>query len=251
MAEMDYRAPLSVDDELKMLVETRAREAGPRVEKMQAEGKTFWIKRPEILGLRYRLQKGDPQKAFARERLAYQEMNAAGAPVPQVVADGDDFLVLPDCGPDLRAQLNQDRAAGELRDLLMNASGALGAFHRLGFAHGRPSPKDMCLVEGHVLLLDFERYMPRNNTPNGQARDLVVFAFNVAAHSPKVRDSLNEAMRVYRDGAPVGIWPLAQRWCRRMKWADWLTKPIQNRKDGRSKEFSAIPVVMDLFLTPR
>ncbi|MBO9399298.1 hypothetical protein J7412_00625 [Shimia sp. R9_3] len=245
---MDFRTPLSVDEELKMLVESRAREAGPRVERVEQGGQVFWIKRPEKLDLRFRLQKGNPERAFMRERQAYHEMNAVQAPVPQVVADGPDFLVLPDCGKDLRHRMAWEEGDGHRRDLLLNASQSLGAFHTLGFAHGRPSPKDMCLVEDKVLLLDFERYQIKNNTPKGQARDLVIFAFNVAANSAQMRPALGEAMAAYRNAAPSGIWCMSQELCRRLKWVDWLTKPIQMRPGNRSREIKAIPFVMDLFL---
>jgi tRNA A-37 threonylcarbamoyl transferase component Bud32 len=207
----------------------------------------FWIKRPEKLDLRFRLQKGNPEKAFLRERTAYHEMNAVQAPVPQVGADGPDFLVLPDCGLDLRRRLRREESAGHRRDLLLNASQSLGAFHSLGFAHGRPSPKDMCLVDDQVLLLDFERYQPQHNTPKGQARDLVIFAFNVAAHSPQMRGTLSEALAAYRATAPDGIWQRAHDMCRRLRWVNWVTKPLQMRPANKSREFKAIPVVLDLF----
>lgn len=245
---MDFLASLSVDEELRLQVQQRAQKSGPRVERIEVGGRFFWIKRVEQLGLRYRLQKGDPRKAFERERLAYQDMNAAGAPVPLMVADGADFLVLPDCGADLRHRFGHERDPAQRQYLLLKAVECLIAFHGAGFAHGRPSPKDMCLVHDQVLLLDFERYMPSHNTPKGQARDLVVFAHNVAAHSPAARDGLRDAMAVYRESASAEVWPLAQQWCRRMRWADWVTKPIQMRPGKGSKEFKAIPIVMDLFL---
>lgn len=247
---MDFRPPLTVNDELKMLVETHAREAGPRIERLEQDGQVFWIKRPERLDLRYRLQKGNPERAFQRERQAYKEMNAQQAPVPIVVAEAPEYLVLPDCGSDLRHRLHHEEGEGHRRDMLLNASQSLGAFHRLGFAHGRPSPKDMCLVEGDVLLLDFERYQAKNNTSKGQARDLVIFAFNVAAHSPQMRPVLQQAMAAYRGSAPEDIWEMAQQLCRRLRWVDWVTKPIQRRAGDKSREFKAIPVVMDLFLSP-
>ncbi len=246
---MDYTAPKNIDENLRLLLESRGREDGPRVERFEVDTQVFWIKRVEQLKLRYRLQKGDPRKAFERERLAYHEMNAVQAPVPQLVAEGQDFLVLPDCGRDLRELMKHDADTARRDQMLLDASVMLATFHGLGFAHGRPSPKDMCQVGGQMLLLDFERYTPQNNTPMGQARDLVVFAFNVAAHSPKMRGTLPEAMRAYRGKGDEAIWPLAQRWCRWFRWADWVTKPLQSRPEGRSKEFKAIPVVLDLFLS--
>ncbi|SMP04769.1 hypothetical protein [Shimia sagamensis] len=246
---MDYKAPQSVSEDLRELLESRARQDGPRVERIDVDNHVFWIKRVEQLDLRYRLQKGDPRKAFERERLAYHEMNAAMAPVPKLVAEGHDFLVLPDCGLDLRKLLERQEDTTKRDQMLLDASVMLANFHKLGFAHGRPSPKDMCQVDGQMLLLDFERYKHQNNTPVGQARDLVVFAFNVAAHSPEMRGVLPDAMAAYRAVADQAIWPLAQRWCRWFRWADWATKPLQRRPKGRSREFKAIPVVLDLFLS--
>ncbi|WP_299422594.1 hypothetical protein [uncultured Shimia sp.] len=246
---MDNKAPQTVSDALRATLETEARKDGPRVQRIEIEGQVFWIKRVEQLELRYRLQKGDPRKAFERERLAYQEMNAANAPVPRLMAEGADFLVLPDCGRDLRHLLNHETDAARRDQMLLDASEMLAGFHKLGFAHGRPSPKDMCHVDGQMLLLDFERYKHANNTPVGQARDLVVFAFNVAAHSPQMRGSLREAVEAYRGAADPAIWPLAQRWCRWLRWTEWVTKPLQKRPEGRALEFKAIPVVMDLFLS--
>ncbi len=246
---MDSIAPQTVSDDLRATLETEARKDGPRVQRIEVEGQVFWIKRVERLGLRYRLQKGDPRKAFERERLAYLEMNAANAPVPRLVAEGADFLVLPDCGLDLRQLLEREDDVASRHHMLLEASVMLAEFHNLGFAHGRPSPKDMCQVDGQMLLLDFERYKHANNTPVGQARDLVVFAFNVASHSPQMRGSLREAMATYRDTADAVIWPLAQRWCRWLRWTEWVTKPLLKRPEGRALEFKAIPVVMDLFLS--
>ncbi|MCP4205882.1 MAG: hypothetical protein GY767_02385 [Shimia sp.] len=246
---MDIKTPQDVSDELRAMLEEQARQTGPRVQRLEVETQVFWIKRVEQLGLRYRLQKGDPRKAFERERLAYHEMNAAQAPVPRLVAEGADFLVLPDCGANLRYLLADEVDIGRRQQMLIEASVMLADFHGLGFAHGRPSPKDMCRVDGQILLLDFERYKQGNNTPVGKARDLVVFAFNVAAHSPQMRNSLREAMAAYRERADDAIWPLAQRWCRWLRWTERVTRPLQNRPDGRALEFKAIPVVMDLFLS--
>lgn len=246
---MDNSARQSVSDAFHSELETLACQDGPRVQRVEVEGRVFWIKRVEQLGLRYRLQKGDPRKAFERERAAYLHMNAAQAPVPKMVAHGDSFLVLPDCGRDLRHRFKTEGTEDDRIALLHAASAALGAFHRLGFAHGRPSPKDMCLVDGEVLLLDFERYSPDHNTATRQALDLVVFAYEVAAYSPNMRDGLRGAMAAYRAESSEEIWQLACQWCRRMRWANWVTKPLQMRKGEKSREFKAIPVVLDLFLS--
>ncbi|WP_197917745.1 hypothetical protein [Thiosulfatihalobacter marinus] len=245
---MDYRAPPSVEEELRMLAESHGRGPAPRIERIEIGSRAFWIKRPERLNWRFRLQKGNPRAAFERERIALREMNAARAPVPDLCAEGADYIVLPDCGTDLRHLLHFEDDTMRRRALLLDAAGTLGRFHALGFSHGRPSPKDMCLSENGFVLLDFERYRHRNNTLRGHARDLVVFAFNVLAHSPNATEALPDALAAYRERAPAGTWELAQQWCGRMRWAEWVTKPVQWRRGKHGREFKAIPHLFDLFL---
>ncbi len=246
---MDHTTPISLADELSMLAESKAAESAPRIERVEAGGRVFWIKRPERLNWRFRLQKGNPRDSFERERTALREMNATGAPVPDLCAEGADYIVLPDCGSDLRHLLHFEEDSMRRRALLLDAAGTLGRFHALGFSHGRPSPKDMCLSENGFVLLDFERYRHRNNTLRGHARDLVVFAFNVLAHSPNTTEALPDALAAYREHAPAGTWELAQQWCSRMRWAEWVTKPVQWRRGKHGREFKAIPSLFDLFLT--
>ncbi|MEP2531572.1 hypothetical protein [Shimia sp.] len=246
--DMNDTISQSVENELQQLATAHAAGTAPRIERVEVGEHVYWIKRPERLNWRFRIQKGDPRAAFERERLAFHEMNAAHAPVPVLCVEGDDYLVLPDSGMDLRTLLQFESSATVRRDVLLKAGRALGQFHSLGFSHGRPSPKDMCLSGDEILLLDFERYKRANNTPKGHARDLVVFAFNVTAHSPIMYDDMPDVLDVYRQEAPDGTWELAQVWCRRVRWAEGLTKPAQWRKGNRGREFKAIPRLFDLFL---
>ena len=244
---METRPPTPNQDAIIQCVRSRVGPDAPRVEQVEVDGKKYWIKRPEKLNWRFRLQKGSPKIAFERERAAFHDMNGYEVPVPQLCAEGKDFLVLPDCGPDLRTLFRNEKVEERRHALLMEAARTLGVFHKKGFSHGRPSPKDMCRSDSGVLMLDFERYRQKNNTLKGQARDLVIFAFNVIAHSPNVRGSLSEAMEVYRGAAPDGTWQLSSQWCRRMRWAKYLVKPAQWSEGNRSKEFKAIPQLFDLF----
>lgn len=244
---MTATVPSSLEQELRRLATAHPAESAPRVERVETQHGVFWIKRPERLNLRYRLQKGDPHKAFERERLGFRDLNAADGPAPRLAAEGADFIVLPDCGLDLRHRLAVEESPEVRRALLLDAARSLAEMHALGFAHGRPSPKDMCRLNGREVLLDFERYARHNNMLKGFARDLVIWVFNVAAHSPQMRDDLPEAMEVYRQTAPEGVQEAAQALCRKLVWADWLTKPIQKRADNKAREFKAIPAVLELF----
>lgn len=228
----------------------RAEAAGqraPRIERLTLAGRDFWVKRVERPGLRMRLQKGDPRRGFEAERRALHRLRAAGAPVPPICAEGPTFFVTPDCGGIVAMvqRTNPDPAA---RSAALRAAGqALGRLHALGFSHGRPSPKDMCLKDGVVTLVDFENHRTRLDSPKGQARDLVVFVFNTLTNALEDGPEVHDALTGYSETAPPDIWPLAQAWCRRMAWADWLTRPIQRLPEGRAREFKAIPRTLALF----
>ncbi|MCB1364565.1 MAG: hypothetical protein KDK02_10605 [Rhodobacteraceae bacterium] len=228
-----------------------ARAAGadaPRIERLDLAGRVFWVKRVERPGLRMRLQKGEPRRAFEAERQALRVLYAAGAPVPPVCAEGPDFFVTPDCGRIVAMiqRLSGDRA--ERAAALREAGRALGRLHALGFSHGRPSPKDMCMQDGRVTLVDFENFRPRLNTPEGHARDLVVFVFNVLVNAPDDAPEVRDALAGHGETAPPEIWPLARAWCRRMAWAGWLTWPVRRLSGtGRAREFKAVPRTLALF----
>lgn len=236
----------------EMLAQLRAQvEAAPpdrpRIERIDLGGRSFWIKRVERPSWRMRLQKGNPRKGFEAERLALHDLGAAGAPVPPIWLEGRDYLVVPDCGRAVAAVLRHDPDPAARAAALRAAGRALGRLHALGFSHGRPSPKDMCLTGGAVTLIDFERYRRRLNTPDGHARDLVVFAFNTLVNALDDGPEVHDALAGHAETAPPGIWPLAQTWCRRMAWAKWLSRAAELRPEDRAREIRAIPRTLELF----
>ena len=64
-------------------------------------GGRAWRKQVERLSGIRRLQKGNATKGFDSERRALAFLHAAGHPVPAILDEGDDFIVLADCGPNL------------------------------------------------------------------------------------------------------------------------------------------------------
>ncbi len=74
------------------------------------DGRRFWLKRVERLSGRLRLQKGDPAKAFAAEREGLLALAVAGLPVAGVVAEGSDWVLMPDAGPVRRCRCNRGPA---------------------------------------------------------------------------------------------------------------------------------------------
>lgn len=216
-----------------------------RVRRIEAAGGFYWVKTEERLTLRMRLQKGDTHRAFVTEREAMKSLSAAGLAVPPVLAEGAGCFVMPDCGPTLRQILRKDLLPAPGRPAVFRAAGAaLAAFHARGYSHGRPSLRDTCWDGQAVRFIDFERYRPRHNTPAGHSRDLVMLMLSGFTETGCETDETAALAEGYRAHDPGGIWIQAARLCRRLRWLDPLTRPIQRRG---APEFRAIPLTLRAF----
>ena len=232
------------DAELRRLAEAST----GRVARLELGGQTYWVKRREDLSLRMRLQKGDAAQAFEAERDAYRALARIGAPVPEIVAEGDGYFVTPDCGEMVSKILAEQSGTLESRlKLFETVAVGLWAFHEKGVSHGRPSLKDICWDGARVRFLDFERYGEKRNTERGHAEDLVMIVFNALAIAQKPCPEVDHLIETYRSLAPDAYWERARALCKRMRWMDWATKPIQMRREGRAKEFKAIPLTLKAF----
>ncbi|MCW9042368.1 MAG: hypothetical protein OQK05_03410 [Pseudopelagicola sp.] len=227
----------------------KAQACTARVSKLEHQGQFYWVKREEKLSLRLRLQKGASASAFERERAALHQLAKLRAPVPAIVAEGPDFFVIPDQGASLDAILRGRN--NETPDLKARAfadtAKALADLHAQHLSHGRPSLKDICWQDGRVTFIDFENYNPARNTLQGCARDVVMFFFNGLAFAGRPVRELEIARDTYRAHDPGNVWQAAQTFARRMRWTNWLTKPIQMRPEGKAKEFKAIPLTLAWF----
>lgn len=230
-------------DELAALARQAAGTA--RIRRIEAAGQFYWVKTEERLGLRMRLQKGDPHRAFAAELAALKTLSAAGLPVAPVVTEGADLFVTADCGPTLLQILRQPDgdAAGRIR--AFGAAGAgLARFHARGISHGRPSIRDICWDGAQARFIDFERYAARRNTQAGHAQDLVMLLLTAFTETGAETAETAALAAAYRARDPGGIWDRAARLCRRLRWLDPLTRPLQRRG---AREFRAIPLTLRAF----
>lgn len=227
----------------------RARpDPAPRVWRLAHGGRDWWVKERERANLRMRLQKAIGANGFEAERDALRALSARGAPVPPIAAEGPDFFVLPDCGVTLdRVLAAPDRPPEQRAAILRDAGRALARLHGMGISHGRPSLKDMCWRDGAVSFIDLEYYSPANDTLRGHGRDLVLFAYNAIVVGRGVTPELEAALAAYRAADTNGVWQAALEWCRRLRWAHWATWPVQQRREGKAREFKAIPQTMRLF----
>ena len=82
--------------------------APARIERITVDGQAAWIKRRETLGLRLRLQKGNPDRAFRSELSALQRMSGHDLPVPRLLQADDSSFVIGDAGPNLRKLIRRN-----------------------------------------------------------------------------------------------------------------------------------------------
>ena len=224
-----------------------------RTTRIALDGQECWLKRREELSLRWRLQKGDPRRAFERERAALQLLGAQGQPVPPLLAQGEDYFVIGDCGTSLARMLRSTDNPGTDREAVLRAAGhALAQLHGAGVAHGRPSVKDICHRDGRVAFIDFERFVPPPAPLAALRNDLLIFVSSAYAFAQHDAPEIAAACSAYRDRAPDGVWEAASRLCRRLRWIDGLTRPLQRREARRHphracKEFGAIPLTLRCF----
>jgi tRNA A-37 threonylcarbamoyl transferase component Bud32 len=226
----------------------RASATTRRVERLAHQGQFVWVKREEKLSLRMRLQKGSGASAFEREREALHRLETFDVAAPPILAEGPEFFVIPDSGVSLQTMVRQDIGAdGERSAAFAEAARSLAEMHALGLSHGHPRIKDICWKDGRITLIDFERFSDRLNTPAGHARDVATFVFSALAEAGRPTSELDLAREAYRAADPGGIWEGARDLVRRLRFMDWLTWPLQHRRDGKAREFKAIPLTLRYF----
>ena len=229
------------------LLERAARTTG-RIERLEHQGQFVWVKREEKLSLRMRLQKGPGASAFERERAALHRLEDLGAATPPILAEGPDFFVTPDSGVSLEIMVRKDIGAdGERRAAFTEAARALAALHTNGLSHGHPRLKDICWKDGRITFIDFERFSDRLNNPADHARDVATFVFSAIAEAGRPTPELDLARAAYRSADPDGIWEGARDLVRRLRFLDWLTRPLQLRRAGKAREFKPIPLTLRYF----
>lgn len=219
-----------------------------RVRRIEAGGQMVWLKQGETLSLRWRLQKGDTRRAFANDLDALHRLGAAGLPVAPILAEGLDFFVTPDRGRALSYLLQRpaEVMAEARQQMFAEAGRALAALHRAGFAHGRPSIRDMLWDGQQITLIDFERFSPRHNRVQDFATDLMILAHSILSYGRGPVPELEMALAAYRAADPGDVWATAQARARKLGWLGVLTRAVA-RLRPRSRDLNAVPLTLDRF----
>ena len=216
----------------------RIQSGSGRIERIEHQGRTLWVKRPETLSLRMRLQKGNPKLAFGKEVAAHRTMFDLGLPVAPVVAASSDYLVTEDCGPSLLAVLRQDRPEA-FEAGLAAAGGELARIHAAGMSHGRPSLKDICWHDGAIAFLDFERAGREGNLAKAQSMDAMILIFSTAVETSGSKKAMTIARDAYIAAGGNDVWHLACNRARRWRLLQLPLWPVV-RLLPKNKEFAAI-----------
>lgn len=219
-----------------------------RVSSLMVDGTRVWLKRVERHGPIRRLQKGDPAAAFKRERAALRDLAGRGLPVAQLIAEGNDWFAIADCGTVLDHILRKSSRPPQERSAIFTAAGqALAQLHRAGISHGRPNLKDICWDGDQIRFLDFERYAALRNTQTGHIQDLLMFIFSTIVVNGDPCAELDSAVSAYRAQSNPEIWTGAKTLARKLRWLIPLTAPV--RALTGSQEFHAFPKAIDYILT--
>lgn len=207
----------------------------PRISRIDWNGTPAWLKRCETLSLRYRLQKGDPRKSFETEKAIYAKLAQLDLPGPEVLEESADHIVIKDAGPTLDDVLKAPEPDTDaIRAALMLAVTALAKIHSAGVVHGRPAPRDICIQDGQVTLLDWERYSERRNTPKGSANDFVTFVFFTIVSARGVPDGLLPACQSYLRAVPPTIFPQIRKRVRTLSRLQKLLTPLIRKYDHKA-----------------
>lgn len=222
--------------------------SGARVERVELDGRSGWMKRREYVDLRLRILKGDPRRLFEAERQAYRSVQRADLPFPKIIEEGPDHFVIADAGPSLRhVVLTEGTNSPNFRQGAEAAAAALALLHNAGVSHGRPALRDICWQNGKITFIDLEKYGAKRNQPEGHAWDVLVFFYGLTGDVGGVDETVLAARDAYRAEDRHGIWDRAERRMQRLRWLGPVLRPL-GRLLHDKRDFRAVGPFMDMFL---
>lgn len=238
--------PRPPDPSVDTLLDAALREGFERVKPLQLpNGRRFWLKRVERLSARMRLQKGNPDRAFAAERQGLHYLADHGLPVPEILREGDDYFLLPDAGPTL-TQLVASKAEtspDQVQVAFAAAGKSLARLHHAGLSHGRPAPRDICWDGRLARFIDLERFSPARRSGFWQALDIIILTQSCFTLWPAEPDWLQAALQSYALNAPESAMERAGRLAGQLAWLTPLTRALL-RFRPHSRELNAVRLTL-------
>lgn len=169
----------------------------------------------------------DRKAALQFEAGRLEELRHQGFRVPHVLLRHDDYLVLSDMGASLEAVLCDLPHAADRKDLLREASYALGVLHGYGQYHGRPKPGDMTVRGSAIGFIDLEQdalsVMPLHDA---QARDAWLFFNSATPHLKNAAQDLPDIIGAYMRAAPFAALDAMQQGLAIMRPVERIISPF-------------------------
>ncbi len=220
-----------------------------RVSKLCVDGRNYYVKMAEThANWRWRLQKGDPLKAFEREKSLLTAFLARGAAVPKVLTQDEKRIVLADHGRPLHRFLIEGEAA---QQGLHSAGQTLAELHRKGLAHGRPSLRDLCWDGARVTFLDLEAGAKLDANTHDKARDLLLLLHSALVFETDTQRAAEVILQAYRSQGEAQVWQKARELARKLGWLEALAAPViwwHVIRDKKRSEFRALRKLRNLVL---
>lgn len=182
---------------------------------------------------------GDAARSVEQRRIS--QLAAANVMVPAVLRSGEASLVLADMGRTLAAHLREVDAAGAER-LLADAAEAIACVHASGQYLGQPLPRNITIdVLGRIGFLDFEEDPGEVlDLAQAQARDWLVFASGAAKYLPFDEPRIGTIIAAAMAGVPAEAREEVGRSVRRLKFLQWLTRPLGRRAASLGKAVAGL-----------
>jgi tRNA A-37 threonylcarbamoyl transferase component Bud32 len=200
---------------------------GCRVVDFEYEGKTYWLKQTEQLRGAMRLLKPQPDQSLQLEIATLQALAQKGAPVPELIAFGDNYLVVADVGSPVNRWLNDDYDRELQSQILIESAIGLAKLHQKGLAHGRPALRDICWKDGQVSFIDFEANQQDSDMQQQQIRDLLVYIHSLYRYMGPYPERVDPAIVAYRDAGGEALWQACRVRLHRWQWLYYLIAPLK------------------------
>ncbi|QYJ88469.1 serine/threonine protein phosphatase [Shewanella halotolerans] len=208
----------------KLLVENQ----GERIVSFEHQGRKYWLKQSERLTGAMRWLKSQPQAALQLEISTLTQLAKRGAPVPELVASGDGFLVVADVGMPVNGWLNADISEAEKLKILQDSATGLAHLHLKGLAHGRPALRDICWEEGDVAFIDFEANQQDSDMHRQQIRDLLVYIHSLYRYIGPHPEIAEPVIAAYRAAGGESLWQASKQEMAKWQWLNYLIAPLRS-----------------------
>jgi tRNA A-37 threonylcarbamoyl transferase component Bud32 len=186
-----------------------------RVRRLKIEGRTYWLKRPEQpKSLRWRLQKGNPRRAFDSDLAGLRFLAERRVPAPALVHVDADWFVTGDAGRPLD-ELLRTSTDSEGAALAAAAARTLAKLHHAGARHGRPKLRDICWDGRTARLIDLERFR-ENASARAMGLDWVILLHSLLETMPAGGTAFASAVKTMRAEAPPPVTTAATLLVRRL-----------------------------------